>query len=227
MERPSLSLLGHRKLQCCQPVGVVLHEWEDRNDLEGAQLARIPESLNDSHTECAICFQELSDDAPQRFDDNDGGDTGDKSVAVIVDFEGSCGHSFHVKCLKGWLDARDDYDETLKCPYCTQPIMDSWVDRIYKRQLGMRIRATPPLRRHDAQGPFRPPEDPRLVPAPDREVHEVERILRAVGLGRRRQREAPTWREVLMDTLEELRRVHFVAEPWMTIIRALVNRALP
>ena len=57
----------------------------------------------------------------------------DKRVLAIVDFDGACGHSFHVSCLRHWLDARQPYDETMRCPVCKEPVMDEWVDTTYSR----------------------------------------------------------------------------------------------
>lgn len=177
---PSLSGLNLHALRC-QPCNAVLDKWEDRDDLPEEKLARIPPSYNEPRTECAICYQELRHD-------NDGEETGDKRVLAIVDFEGACGHSFHISCLSHWLDARQPYDETLKCPVCNRPVMDEWVDTTYNRLMGARRPAEPR------------PQRARWERDPDVPVDLRDPIVVVLADG------VPTWRQTWAALVVELRR---------------------
>lgn len=181
---PSLAGLKPCNLKYCQPVGVILPTWGARDEaLTDEQKDRVPSSYNESRTECAICWNELRKDKEDE-------ETGDKRVLTIVDFEGACGHSFHVSCLSRWLDERNNVDQTLRCPVCKDPILDAWVDRTYNRIRGKR-------------------QAPQQRDGRGREA--VARVNPAVlllpnGLQRPDGR-MPEWRVILRFALDELKRM--------------------
>lgn len=192
---PSFAKLDARKLKYCPPVGAVLPTWEDRMDLPMDKQNRLPESYNDSRTECSICQEPLNKD-------DDGEESGDLRVLAIVDFEGSCGHSYHVSCLSKWFDERQPYQQTLTCMVCNQPVLDEWVDATYNRIMGARPAipdARPSTRRREAAPQVDPDRPPRVI---------HYRVLRPGDpIPERRLAMMPTWRQILMLTIAELQRM--------------------
>ena len=111
---PSLSNLSQRKLTYCQPVGAKISSWELRDEeLNDEQRDRMKGDI-DKHTECTFCLEELKE--------------GDAEVLVLVDHVGSCGHSFHWKCLQPYLKILRRQSLPFLCPNCKQPIKDDFVD---------------------------------------------------------------------------------------------------
>jgi hypothetical protein len=129
---PSLSNLNTKALcQPCTPVDALLEKWSDRDEeLTNEQLERLWEDYNDARTECAICFNQLSEPAPR----------GGIQVIAAVDKDISCGHAFHKECLMNWFRQQEKSLGPLKCPLCSQKFVDAKIDALFNRIDGVRKR---------------------------------------------------------------------------------------
>ena len=148
---PSLSHLRYGDVcpPCTTPTDAEITAWENREEeLSRVELARIPEGVNDSRAECAICHEELR----KEVDDS-------TAVIVAVDRSASCGHAFHKTCLHRWFDEQVRTAGTLTCPVCRQPFVDIRVDYLYRRVNGARPPPEPVWRGPASQFPRHPIEE--------------------------------------------------------------------
>tara|TARA_B110001450_G_C17580743_1_gene464810 strand:- start:87 stop:443 length:357 start_codon:yes stop_codon:yes gene_type:complete len=91
---------------------------------------------------------------------------GDAEVLVLVDHVGSCGHSFHWKCLQPYLETLQRQSLPFLCPNCRQTIKDDFVDAWKKDKFGAtpdkgceaapRLRPPLPRRNLEPRGNFSP-----------------------------------------------------------------------
>lgn len=148
---PSLSHLRYGDVcrPCTTPTDAELDSWDEREEkLTTEELARIPEGVNDSRAECAICSEELRDEVD-----------GSTAVIVAVDRSASCGHAFHKTCLNRWFDQQVRAAGTLTCPVCRQPFVDIKVDHLYRRVNGERPPPEPVRAGRASQFPRHPIEE--------------------------------------------------------------------
>jgi hypothetical protein len=117
----------------CVPVGAEMgiEKWKKRGEiLTREEMSRIPSNHDHNRAECSICWNDLSNQAPN----------GGKRIIVAVDKDISCGHAFHEECLRKWFDQQEKGFGVLKCPTCQKPFVDAKIDRLYNRVDGMRPR---------------------------------------------------------------------------------------
>ena len=69
-----------------------------------------------SDGECVVCQENL------RLD-------GENTSGPVVPFSSTCVHSFHRKCLEGWVRTRVRQGSDVTCPLCRQ-VNNAWIEEM-------------------------------------------------------------------------------------------------